>query len=944
MKRPSIIAKLLTGNWRGASVLLLVLLCGLFYGVFIPGYTLFSNDGPLSELVTQSHRLPERFTGCWQDLNSVGFNGGAAPLNISLGLQWLLGPVLFSKIYAIVSLFLLGISAWIFLRQSRLTPLACSLGALAAVLNSTLFSVAAWGISAHVLTIAMFFLALAAMMNTSSGLGWLRLILAGFAIGMGVTEGADVGAIFSLYFVAFVIYQAWVAEGPRVKNMTAGFGRLTIVVVCAVLLAAQAIFGLVTTVEGVAVTTQQSVRQTDMNNTAENNGDENNSTQSLNAQKRWDWATQWSLPKREILSLVVPSLFGNRMDTPNGGSYWGMMGRDANWQKFFDAGGQGPLPHGFARYTGGGNYIGVLVAVIAIWSALQSFSRKNPVFTPGQRHWLWFWLAVVLFSLLLALGHYAFFYRLVYSLPYFSTIRNPTKFLYPFDVGMIALFAFGIDGLQRRYMEAPKNRIIARWPGFDSWWKRATLFEKYWIYGCGLVWVVSIVGWYFYAQYHDQLVQYMQFTHVPGNLDAIATYSIHHVAWFVVTFFLAALLLVLIFSGVFIGRQAGGVLLALLLVIDLGLANQPWITFWNYHDKYASNAVLDLLRDKPYEHRVAMAPINVQSSPQLSVFGQYYRVGWLQQQFPYYNIQAYDVIEMPRIPEDYLAFRQAFTPTNGANFHTVSRIWALENTKYILAPATFGTYWNSVDYLAKTPLRMVMRYDIALRPGFTAATSPDQLTAAPSDAGRFAVFEYDAALPRALLYSNWQVDTNGPEVLNHLVDPAFDPHSLVYVDNVVPAMAENGNPTNPPAGTVDITHYAPKDILLKADVTAPSVLFLDDHYHPNWNVFVDGRIQPLLRCDFLMRGVYLASGDHQVEFKFEPPVRLLYVSIGSLSVALLLLGAFIVLVNRNKASVAAASPVMTPLEAAQPQSPAAKVDPKRPSAPRPKSAAKSGKK
>ena len=570
----------------------------------------------------------------------------------------------------------------------------------------------------------------------------------------------------------------------------------------------------------------------------------------------------------------------------------------------------------------------------------------NPIYIPGQRRWLWFWLGVAVVSLLLALGHYAPFYRLIYSLPYFSTIRNPTKFLYPFDVGMITLFAFGIDGLQRRYMDAPKNRIISRWPGFDSWWKRSTPFEKYWIYGCGLVWVASIVGWYLYAQDHDQLVQYMQFAHVPGNLDAIATYSIHHVGWFVVTFFLATLLLVLILSGVFVGQRAGGVLLALLLVIDLGLANQPWIIFWNYKDKYASNAVLDLFQDKPYEHRVAMAPINMTANPQLSVFGQYYRVGWLQQQFPYYNIQAYDVVEMPRIPEDYLAFRQAFSATNGniSTFQKVARIWTLENTKYVLAPATFDTFWNSLDYFAKTPLKPVMRYNIVLKPGFATANSPDQLTVELSDTGNYAVFEYDAALPRASLFSNWQINTNGPDVLNHLSDPAFDPHSLVFVDNVVPALAQNGNPTNPPAGTVDITHYAPKDIVLKADATAPSVLFVDDHYDRNWKVLVDGQIQPLLRCDFLMRGVFLVPGAHQVEFKFQPPVRMLYVSIVSFSVALVLLGAFIVLVNRNKIPAPAIIPAAAPLEPAQAQ-PAAKVDPKRPPASRSKAATgKGGKK
>ncbi len=923
MKWSSAIARLLTGGLGATCLLLLVLLSGLFYGVFIPGHTLFSNDGPLSELVTQSHRLPERFTGCWQNLNNIGFNGGSATPDISFGLQWLLGPVLFSKFYALISLFILGLAAWLFFRQSRLAPLACTLGALAAILNSTIFSVACWGISAHVLTLAMFFLALAALMDTSSPLRWLRLVLAGFAVGMGVTEGADVGAIFSLYLGAFIIYQGWIAEGSRIKNLAAGVGRLAIVAVCALFLASQSIYGLVTTVEGVAVTSQQNV---------------NTNT----PQKRWDWATQWSLPKKEILSLVVPGLFGDRLDTPDGGNYWGEMGRDAMLQKFLDAGGQGTPPHGFMRYTGGGNYVGTLVVLIALWAAGQSLLRKNLVFNNGQRHWVWFWSAIALLSLLLALGHYAPFYRLVYSLPYFSTIRNPTKFLYPFGAGMVALFAFGIDGLQRRYLEPPKKGVIGRWPGFDSWWKRASGFEKYWVYGCALVWVASLAGWYIYSQHHDQLVQYMQFNRVGGNLDTVASFSIHQAGWFVASFFLAAGILILIFSGVFAGKKSGGILLALLLVADLGLANQPWITFWNYRDKYASNAVVDVLKDKPYEHRVAIAPIVMSKGP-FATFSQIYRVGWMQQQFPYYNIQTYDVVDMPRIPEDYLAFRQQFTGTNGLNIAKVKRMWVLENTRYILGPANFITYWNLSDPLGQTPLQMVMQFDMVAKPGVSTITSPDQVTAVPSAQGSFALFENDSALPRASLYSRWQVDTNGPEVLDHLSDPAFDPHSLVYVDSSPPAsMAQAGNPTNSTAGTVDFVHYAPKDIVLKADATAPSVLLLNDHFDPNWKVFVDGQLGQLFRCNFLMRGVYLLPGTHQVEFKFEPPVGLLYVSVIALGIGLLLLGLFIVLVVKKQAPAPEAAGTVQPSVAKNEpkvQSPVAKTESKPKLQPRPKAVA-----
>src|SRR5260370_4546478 len=36
-----------------------------------------------------------------------------------------------------------------------------------------------------------------------------------------------------------------------------------------------------------------------------------------------------------------------------------------------------PAPSGFLRYSGGGNYAGVLVTLVAVWTALRAF-RKAP--------------------------------------------------------------------------------------------------------------------------------------------------------------------------------------------------------------------------------------------------------------------------------------------------------------------------------------------------------------------------------------------------------------------------------------------------------------------------------------------------------------------------------------------------------------------------------------
>src|SRR5208283_2868229 len=129
-----------------------------------------------------------------------------------------------------------------------------------------------------------------------------------------------------------------------------------------------------------------------------------------------------SLPKVEALSLVVPGLFGYRSDSSQGAVYWGLMGHDPAWETFekngkqeqheldfgflripwytyAENGSRGKPPTGFYRYTGGGNYAGELVVLVALWAGAQSLRRQNPIFEPSQRKWLWFWGGVAVIAL-----------------------------------------------------------------------------------------------------------------------------------------------------------------------------------------------------------------------------------------------------------------------------------------------------------------------------------------------------------------------------------------------------------------------------------------------------------------------------------------------------------------------------------------------------------------
>lgn len=880
MKRMSGAPKGSGGGLGTALLLFLGVLCALFYGVFLPGGILFSNDGPLSQAVAQCHQLPGRFFGCWDDLINVGVRAGPAPPDISLTLRWVLGPVLFSKFYAVISLLLLGLGAWYFFRQSRLNPTACVLGGLAAILNSTFFSVACWGVAAHVLAAAMTFLALGLLTDPNPRWRWMRVALAGFAVGMGVCEGADVGAILSVYVAAFIAYQALTAEGSRIRSLTTGLARLVVVVLCAGFLASQAIYGLVnTSITGITGTEQDAQTKAE----------------------RWNWATQWSLPKTEGLGLIVPGLFGYRLDTKDGGAYWGTIGRDVAWDKYTQDGSQGTPPTGFARYTGSGYYEGTLVALVAIWAAIQCLRRRDGVFTTAQRKWLWFWLAICIGSLLLAFGRYAPFYRWLYALPYFSTIRNPVKFLYPFSFAVVVLFAFGIDALWRKYLAATGPGLSARWAGLSGWWRKAARFEKWWVYGCGLALLASIVAGLVYAHQSWHVEEYLRSKQVEGNIAAILGFSFHHVAQFVVFFALSAGLMMLIFSGSFAGKRAkaGAIALGLLMVADLGLANLPWIKFLNYEDEYVSNPVIDFLREQPYEHRVALVPLNLPGNEK--ILTQLYKIEWLQQQFPYYNVQSFNNANAARMPEDMTAFAKMHDrrDTNEL-FEPTCRAWQLTDTRYVFVPVDFAASWNRQDYLSQSQIRMVSRFEIVPKEGVTTVTSVSDLTAMPAPKGRFGLFELENALPRAKLYDQWQINTNNSEALKEIFDPAFDIQHTVLVDS---GLAADSAPqtTNAPGGTVVYLSYAPKHIALKADATASSVLLLNDHFDSNWKVFVDGQPAQLLRCNYLMRGVRVEAGMHLVEFKFQPPFGLLFVSLAGIVLALGMVGVLI-MGNKNDSS------------------------------------------
>ena len=63
---------------------------------------------------------------------------------------------------------------------------------------------------------------------------------------------------------------------------------------------------------------------------------------------------------------------------------------------------------------------------------------------------------------------------------------------------------------------------------------------------------------------------------------------------------------------------------------------------------------------------------------------------------------------------------------------------------------------------------------------------------------------------------------------------------------------------------------SPDHTRLRVGTPTPAVLVLADLHWPGWRVTVDGDERPLVRANYLFRGVALEPGQHTVEFRYAP--------------------------------------------------------------------------
>jgi len=198
---------------------------------------------------------------------------------------------------------------------------------------------------------------------------------------------------------------------------------------------------------------------------------------------------------------------------------------------------------------------------------------------------------------------------------------------------------------------------------------------------------------------------------------------------------------------------------------------------------------------------------------------------------------------------------------NTAIVHGLDDVWGIVNP---LTMSDAKRYWEGMGsrstrlYDALNAKYVIARKDVEL----------DWERFAPvfDGAPELNVYLNTDALPRAWLVHHIIPAGDHEDAFDLIHAPDFDPaRSVVLEGDAAPAGSDSGE------DRVRIVTLRPNRIVLEVEAGSEGVLVLSEVFYPGWRAEVDGNRAPVLRANYLFRGVEMPAGKSQVILTYSPP-------------------------------------------------------------------------
>lgn len=100
---------------------------------------------------------------------------------------------------------------------------------------------------------------------------------------------------------------------------------------------------------------------------------------------------------------------------------------------------------------------------------------------------------------------------------------------------------------------------------------------------------------------------------------------------------------------------------------------------------------------------------------------------------------------------------------------------------------------------------------------------------------------------------------------------SFDLKKDIVIDEKFKDQFEGFSPIYDSSASIDLISYAPDELKYKSSSQTDQLAVFSEIYYPKgWHVTIDGEEVDHFRCNYVLRGLKVPAGAHEIDFKFEP--------------------------------------------------------------------------
>lgn len=429
-------------------------------------------------------------------------------------------------------------------------------------------------------------------------------------------------------------------------------------------------------------------------------------------------------------------------------------------------------------------------------------------FVKGDRR-KYFFLGLIVFSLVLGLGGNTPVYKLLHKVPPFSSVRYPVKFLFLMFFSVSVATAMGLDVLKAKLAEG--DRTVKRL-----------------VIGFFYLGFLFALFWAFLNFYHDQVAGFLARRNVCPPLYHEVWFNIHNAKRFLAFSFLFCTGL-LLYLRLRAKRMALGFML-LVLIMDLFLANYGFYgsVSWKWFES-PEGFTRELLNRNGMER--FMVSVKTENELNSILIGKNYLVAPYSAMHGLYSIGGAEVMRIGH-HEKYLGL-----------FNCVQNIVRARSLLDIGA-IKYAILSYPLDDREFTLVKRDIMNDKYVY-----------------------LYEYRGYPGRFLFFPKAQYINDEKQVMLRIIDRGSDFKKELIISGRPPDHPWGSETSQ---GVVRLVSYGPDKVILTSESDGQGFVYVSDTYYPGWRAYVDGRPTKIYRANLAFRAVEVPAGKHTVVFKYVP--------------------------------------------------------------------------